>query len=258
MQKPLTHPFFIILLSAFSLLVYTSTFAQNQTGQELDELESTINLAQKAISDFIRNQHQEARVFAEKHASDIALIASGDFSDEALTRIETNLDRDFPNYYGYSVMSEKLEFHPDDFGERVGETCKGDMMAFYDKRTTAIDLGGYNKAVVYEPRIHPHSGYYHYDTVVPWKTKDAHGLFMISYGPKPLVELLNRYPSNGHELIVINREIEGLIEFTQQGSRDVMTRHLFISKEEKSRIYLRRQIPHTRWDIAFLLDGNTR
>lgn len=248
MEKQLTYYSVVMVLSVLSLLQYTNCFAQNQDNQELEVLESNIQSAERLISNFIRNQHQQARVFAETYANDLALIASGDFSDEELIRVEVILDRDFPDYYAYSVMSEKKEFYPEDFGEHVGETCKSDMMAFYKRRTTAV----------YEPRIHPHSGYYHYDTVVPWKTKDAHGLFMVSYGPKKLIEFLSLYPSDGKELIVINREIEGLIEFNQQGARDVMNREYFLSKEEKKQLYFQRKIPHTRWDIAYLLNGKVR
>jgi len=87
--------------------------------------------------------------------------------------------------------------------------------------------------------------------MVPWGVPEApEGVFFLSFHPEMLSRILQHLQPPGHELLLLNRDIPGLIEVSVQGTRDHLDRDFFLAADEKAHLLASVPVADSRWIIV--------
>jgi len=241
------------LVAAIAVTVWATTyeidaFRKNQ----MQTMEAEASLANGLVTDFVRNRQNLVRAFAKHNLGTIKAIAES-ADDDTLSLSFTHTIRDFfPSYFSFVVRNDRGVFNPDNFGDIVGEFCRRDMGGFSVELAEAEKQQTPNP-VTYEPLIHPQPFNFHFDIPTPWRAKDGtHGLFMISFPPQPLVDILKGHQVSGHALFLLRRDVPPLIEASAEGWRETFKRNGRLSDAEMQALIFRRPVEGTRWDTAYV------
>ncbi len=231
--------------------------------QQMTLMENSAAAAGRRIADFIRDRQVLVGAFAAHNSERIDFISRNP-DDTDLTDAFAKVIRDFfPSHYAYVIRRTDDVFVPDNFGEFVGNMCRRDMLDF---SLALEDLGRPNDhgPLAYEPMIHPMPFNFHYDITTPWKTESGRkGLFMVSFHPDTLVEILRQQQTPRHELFLFHADDPALIEASANGWRETMKRDGRLDDNELDRVIHNGPIDGTRWQIGYLpnedvFDGKVR
>lgn len=198
-----------------------------------------------AAADEIELQLNELRhrvyLFAEEENDQIALLAANPDDEFRFFQLQTVVDRYFQDRLAFTVADDKGQVLVQDVELEVGERCQQDILAFSQRPdSTAI-------------YVHPQSGAYHFDIIVPWMSPDEQlGYFFISFHPTMISRLLGISGVSGHQLMLIKDELSGIIELTEQGTRETIERPFNLSPDEQERVLASRPIAGTLWLLVDL------
>ncbi|MEJ2143462.1 MAG: GGDEF domain-containing protein, partial [Gammaproteobacteria bacterium] len=100
-------------------------------------------------------------------------------------------------------------------------------------------------------RIHPHPKVYHYDVVVKFTIGNKHYLFLVSFAPDEIANIIKLASSESHQLVLVQKNASDLIEVTPQGSRvNISDRLDFrMTPQELDRVLAEKWVPGTRWHV---------
>ena len=130
--------------------------------------------------------------------------------------------------------------HPflDDFNGYIGTICRDDM------RKLAMD----NE---YSIRLHPNPHIYHYDIMGKWSDGNIDGIFFVSFKPDIIVRRLIAASPPGHELALIIKDRDYLLEINEAGSREKAPRDDYcMTEQDKSRIIDIVPIANSEWQLV--------
>lgn len=194
---------------------------------------------------FISDKRRMVRLFANEHINTISQTVS----DEE--KIEKNIDYlkkrarlFFPDYFALTVLDQALQPVIDDFDGLIGDLCLQDSQKILTS----------NK---YQVRIHPNPIAYHFDIVSPWKTSGKEGIFFISFHSDFLGRLLKGRQIPGHQLLLVDKTANNLIEVTPDGARVNWIREDYrLQEDELTRILVEIPVKNTRWYVYTLHDAD--
>lgn len=255
----------IIALATFYLSLiliiiwYAYSLIDQHESNQLRVLEFRSETVGRFIENFIRDRTYAIREFATVNVNDMIKLANADVSDEELEAFEEKLRAAFPKHFSYIVRNEDGEFYPDLFKEQVGDMCRSGINEYMNNRKELAHLMWDPESlhkITFLPIIHPHVDDFHFDVVTDWIHEETGqiGAFMVSYHPSLLIEILNTYKDEHHQVMLLNRQVPGLIEVMQSGSRDVLQREFHLTEDEMKRLYAMQPVYRTGWDIAYLVD----
>lgn len=121
----------------------------------------------------------------------------------------------------------------------MGEVCQKDMRTFANDRAHSR---------IY---VHPNAEVYHFDVMTDWIMDDkSAGIFFVSFPADIVARILKRGQLPGHKLLLLNRDIPGLIEITDEGARIKLDREFKLTPDEKRRIGYAAPVAGTSWNLA--------
>ncbi len=184
-------------------------------------------------------------LFAEKERALLKRLSDApsdvDIYEKLLRRIK--------EYFGEGFAVTLADNHGEplvvDFDGFVSQLCQADLRAFAQHAFTPPEV-----------YIHPNPIGYHFDVMVNvdlGATKPH--VFFISFYPSVIAEILNRHQLYGHRLMLISRDVSGLIEVTTNGSRDQVERDYFLTDDERAKVSYSTAIEGTKWVMIDLPDG---
>ncbi|MEP3045798.1 MAG: diguanylate cyclase [Roseibium sp.] len=211
--------------------------------------------ARNYISEFVEQRNVLVQAFAENH-SDLLFDMIDDPNDLGTQdRVQKLVADYFPSHFAFVARHPNGEFVPDDFGEFVGDACRADMTEYsgFLSNETNSDHGLQHSSGIYEPFIHPQPFNYHFDLTAEWSSDAGiSGLLMISFPPNQLVKILKAHQMTGHSLMLLRRDVPGLIEVTANGWRENFGRDGMLTREELGSLHSRLPVEGTRWDAVYL------
>ncbi|MBT7942372.1 MAG: HAMP domain-containing histidine kinase [Alphaproteobacteria bacterium] len=241
------------LVAAIALTVWVTafeieTFRKNQ----MQTMETEASLANGLVADFVRNRQNLVRAFV-KHNTDIIKAIAESNNDDTVSLSFTHTIRDFfPSYFSFVVRNEKGVFNPDNFGDLVGDFCRRDMVGF-SEQLAQVENKQTPDPVQYQPQIHPQPFNFHFDISTPWRARDGTGgLFMISFPPQTLVDILKSHQVPGHALYLLRSDVPSLIEASAKGWRETFKREGRLDDAEMNNVIFRRPVAGTRWETAYV------
>ena len=201
---------------------------------------STIKLVAEDIRAVIEEKKRLVNIYAEINRSRLAKLANQPENSQLHAAMQQDLQRWFPNMFAYTISDATGSPFLEDFDGYIGSVCLDDM------RSLAIRND-------YSIRLHPNPYAYHYDIMAKWGDDTFGGIFFVSFKPEVIVRRLIAASPPGHELTLIIKEREYLVEITESGSREKTPREDYrMSAQDKDRIIDMVPIANTDWQLVDL------
>jgi PAS domain S-box-containing protein len=222
-----------VLLFVHGYLAYRD-FVNYQQQLTLRLLEGTSNQIAQALEQLRTEMH--LLVYSHYH-SVTAVVAEPD-SDVRYVALGRHVKNYFPRHYAYTLADPSgSHLHHDDFGERIGDLCRRDIMQFQ------------NADYHHDAYIHPGPGKYHIDVMVPIKgaKQNVEAIFFVSFLPDTIAALLFDSESPGHHLYLVRSDQPDLIEISAAGARSETGRDIHLTDAELRRVAETRAVSGSRW-----------
>ncbi|MGD8497894.1 MAG: PAS domain S-box protein, partial [Chromatiales bacterium] len=231
-----------ILATAVLLVLWTAnTRVEDLQRQHEALVEVAVDGTAKEISLHLDELRRSLRLFAESHQTALIAIAGAPDDLQRLADLARDVERAFPESFAHSLVDSAGHQFVEDFDGLIDEVCRETIAAF-----TAGSPGG-------GIAIHPNPSGYHFDLMTRVDLGlHGPGVFFISLGPELLTPLLETDRLPAYELLLLHREIDGLIELVDTGSRDSLDREFYLDAAEQEAIVYQTAVPGTRWSLAAL------
>jgi diguanylate cyclase (GGDEF)-like protein/PAS domain S-box-containing protein len=195
--------------------------------------------ASRLISLYLDGKYRDLSLFSSEHLRLINDLAEHSMNAESYRRLQDKVAEYFPDYLAFTVATNEGEVLVDDFNGYIEEVCVNDIRGFYKGRRAPPVF------------IHPNPLAYHFDIMVRWgELNGKGGIFFVSFRPQRLARILADSELSEHRMMIVHRDIPGLIELTPEGSRLDLQREFILSAQELSRIIYTRPIINTRWELV--------
>jgi PAS domain S-box-containing protein len=191
----------------------------------------------------IEELRRRTRLFAEEEADLIRELAERPEDARGYDELAAKLDRHFSDRFAFAIAGADGSALVDDIDNLVGDLCRTDILQFA--------AGAHPNRV----HIHPQPGAYHFDIMVRLSEGGPGDVFFVSFHPNVLARTLGNSVLEGHSLLLLLREVSGLIEVSAEGARDRLQRDPYLSKEEVARVSASVPVPGTEWVLADLPDA---
>ncbi|HED33454.1 MAG TPA: EAL domain-containing protein [Gammaproteobacteria bacterium] len=200
------------------------------------------------VNSLISNLQTGLRILTTENPELIARLAEDPENAKLLSIINRKLTDYFTYFYTVTVTDQNGVLFIDDFGEKIGDFCRLDILLFADKNPE------------YGISIHPGPTLHHFDIMVPWKIdnnkyKVKQGIFFVSFSTESIVSILNSSETPGHETYILHSEKKNLIEMGSMGSRETLDGNNFLTKKIPYKKY---KIKNTLWEVVDLVSDNLR
>jgi signal transduction histidine kinase/DNA-binding NarL/FixJ family response regulator/HPt (histidine-containing phosphotransfer) domain-containing protein len=248
------------IIFAISVVIWASekqisSFQNNQ----LRIIQSEVQSAAGDIERFVSSRRTLVEAFAIDNSELIRSLSLTPEDDDLIAEIDARLHRWFPEHFTFTVASPDGVDLIDDIEGFVGGVCKADIKLFAEGLgfLTNSDMAHVDHAEQ-EIFIHPQPSNYHFDIMAPWKLgNELKGVFFVSFYPHAIQRILKNYQINQHNLAVIHRDREGLIEVSTLGTRDDISRSrdISLSTAELNLITHRQTISGSKWIVVGFPDA---
>ena len=203
---------------------------------------SSIELLSEDIGNIIDENHRLVKLFAIDERAMIAQLASNPNNYKLRNQLQKKIKRFFPHSFAFTIADSHGNPLLDDFEGYVGDLCVSDMRQMIVNKKYAV-------------RIHPNPYVYHYDTMATWEDKGKNGIFFVSFAPEMIARLLRAASPAGHQLMLLIKEQEYLMEITEKGARNTILREDYrLTQSEKARILDMVPVRNSLWHLADLQD----
>lgn len=243
-HKPIFTILFFLLVAAVLFVVYgvrdQKIFQENQ---ERMARQSVLG-ASENVQVMMENLRKSLHFFSQNSSHLLEILANDPENIHIHNMIDSLLTKHYKNYYAFTVADYHGHILYDDFGERVGPRCIQDIKQFAQSG---------NQSEIY---IHPGPGAYHFDLMFRWPGGDGK-VFFASFKADAIAKLIRNTEVAGHELMLLRKDVPGLIEVTAQGSRARRSAEEFrLSKLEQERILFEQAMANTRWNMVDIPNKN--
>ena len=231
----------LVMASAF-LVWYAMIRINDFRAHQLELARQSVDGVASEISSFIREVEREVALFAENNYDLIRVLAVHPEDDEVYAQLKRNVGNFFPDYFAITIADRSGETLLQNFELLVNEVCQRDIRSYIKN--------DYN----YDVYIHPHPDVYHFDIMAPWGKPDGPGgVFFVSFKPRVVARLLGNAQIHQHELLLLKRNIPGLIEVTARGARIDLTElngNFILDDNAMRKILYRKPVEGTQWDLV--------
>ena len=229
-----------IVLAIILLLVTTHARVTDLKAQDEKLVSLTVAGTTKEIENTIFNARRMLNLFAENESDLLAAIAQNPHDEVLFSELQQRVHTVFPDAFAVTIADRHGDPLIVDFAGLVQEVCQADIRDFAEDLTPPPLF------------IHPNPEGYHIDLMVRLNAGPEPVIFFVSFRPDIFSRALTTRSMPNHELVMINTAREGLIEITERGSRDQMSRAMFLSEAELTTITHQQIIAGTQWRLVAL------
>ncbi len=241
----------VTLLTVFIVLAWHSLDRQTRFELSQKHLEESIaNGAARELGAVLSKLQEQAHIFADEYLPSLHYMGVHPEDKDYQKQIISRLQRRFADFAAFTLTNSKGESLLQEVEPLIGETCQQDLQHY----SQLVHLYGNERWN--ETYIHPQPFNYHFDVMAPWSYKKLDGILLVSLHTKTLAQVLSNYQLPGYEFLLIKKDGSGLIEITDKGSRDTLTRDNHLSADELRRIRLSLPIMGTQWTLVSLPEAN--
>lgn len=235
--------FVIAITSALLMLIVVVAFSeQNQFERQQQMLvERSVESAASQVSLQLSELRRTVRLFSrQQHSLLEAILLNPDRSD-LMETLRTQVEEHFPEQMAFAIANPFGEVINQDIDSLVGDACRVDIQHF---SITPQDIHTY---------LHPQPGAVHFDVMAHiGPIANPIGVFFVSFSPVLLTRLLAFNEVPNHELILLRKDLAGLVEMTSKGARGAGDDRFRLSAEDMDRVLASATIPGTMWNVSNL------
>lgn len=201
---------------------------------------SSIEILAEDIGNIIEENHRLVKLFADDELALITLVANNPDDYRLRNQLQKKIKRFFPHAFAFTIADTEGNPLLDDFDGYVGDICIADMQQMIANKKFLV-------------RIHPNPYVYHYDTMATWEKENQKGIFFISFAPEMISRLLRAASPVGHELMLIIKDPDYLMEITENGARNIASRDDYrLTPGERAQILDMVPVRNSQWHLADL------
>lgn len=234
---------FLLLVAATLAYNGVNRYQQYRQFQTTNAETVAIGVATE-VAQFIRERQRMVALFTEEHIDTVArLLKNRDDSEEIVAYLRQRAGRFFPDMFALTILDAQGQPLWDDFDGLIGDLCLEDARQLLATGRHSV-------------RVHPNPLVYHFDIMAPWNKDGANGLFFISFSADYLGQLLRVRQIPGHQLLLVDRGAQNLIEITPDGARINWPRQDYrMQPDELARLLTSMPVSGTRWEVVDLREA---
>jgi hypothetical protein len=157
------------------------------------------------------------------------------------------VDHYFPGSATYTLANSEGRVILEDIETLIGKGCRENIRLF------AIS----NKQSDAQLRIHSDRLNYHFDIMHEMHAKDGRiVIFFVSFEPDRIAQFISNIQLPGHQLMILKKDADSLIEVTEVGARVKLNRDTALTEAEHTRILASMDVVDTLWQLVDILDKN--
>lgn len=236
------------LIAVVALLYYVASDNISQYYEHETELaNASINSIDTQIQQYLTLLRKNVGHFTENHNDEIKQLLDNPGDKALFSEIREQVAEYFPSAVTFTVADSQGGVLLSDERSLIGAGCRENIRLF------AIS----NEQSDAQIRIHSDPLRYHFDIMHEIRTSDGRvAIFFVTFEPVNIASFIASHQVPGHELMIVRKDKESLIEMTELGSRALLQRDKHVTADEKERILAKKNIDHTLWLIIDILDEN--
>lgn len=257
------------IAAAFSAAIAVLSAKQNIAAYEQNQMalaETEVQVVANDVGRFIEDQNRRISAFAIDNEQSIFDLARAPDNEQLKADLTKRLKRWFPDFFTFTIADANGTDVLDDLEGFVGGVCKADIRSFVAATRQSVPRrhdghdghGGPSPTSSYQAFVHPQAFNYHFDSMAPlYRNGELFGVFFVSFYTKRIEGLLANYQSAGHNLMLIHRDRDGLIEISSAGTRDKIAdvRDIRLTPREIDDTLAEQDVPGTRWRVVAFQDS---
>ncbi|MBU1977629.1 MAG: diguanylate cyclase, partial [Gammaproteobacteria bacterium] len=232
----------VMLVMVGALLAWhtDARYKEFQRNQE-SLMHSSVNGTAGEIGTYLTELRRSVHLFADSEKELLDKLRSSPDDIKLHDQLNQRVRFHFPEAFAFTLANRGGDPLLEDFDGLVGEVCQHDIKQFATDRAHS------------EIYVHPNSDVYHFDIMVDWdKGGAAQGIFFVSFPADLVARTLRRGQIPGHRLMLLNRNIPGLIEIADIGPRILLKREFKLSPEEMRHIDYSLPVAGSSWNLVDL------
>ncbi|MFK5895218.1 MAG: hypothetical protein QM504_18550 [Pseudomonadota bacterium] len=185
--------------------------------------EKSKNIVEQTVNDILKlNSNlrtQISHLMIENQ--DVLIKLYNDPEDiQLIEQLKTTFKKQLPSFYTFTLADQHGNLVTDVFFEKVGRLCRQDIKqyALHESNTWLT--------------IHPGMEQYHFDIIVPLHFGDTKQIMFISFYIDGLVNILKQNDRPSHELFIVRKDKNNLIELSSSGSRADQNNAFFLTDKQ--------------------------
>jgi diguanylate cyclase (GGDEF)-like protein len=238
-------PLVLVILVGLGLLLAGNAYKRycEQAAYQAALLGHSAAGAARLVELFLDETRRRVALFAAQEREAIARLARDPEDPAVYRRLAERVKQAFPAHFAFTVADAAGEPLWVDFDGRVGEVCLADIRRF---------AAGDPQQVF----IHPNPFAHHFDIMVRVEDAGPAAIFFVSFEPTVLARILAGSELPPHRLLLLHREVAGLVEVSAAGSRVQAGGTPRLSEAQRARLVGEVAVPGTRWRVTYLPDGS--
>ena len=231
----------IVMFLSFGMLLYWLAVDRYQAfiGSHQDKASNTTKVVAFEINKTLREKQRIIDIFIDSSIELIGQLSEDPEDDDVRQLLTERLRKYQPDFFAFNIMDQAGEPVIGDFEGDIGELCLQDLRDYIQTGEQHI-------------RLHPNNNAYHYDIVSTFSSNGARRIFFVSFYTDDMSDMLGSVQSEGHTLILINKEANNLIEMTADGSRKTISGRLDfrMNGDESFRVLSTAKVKGTSWHVV--------
>ena len=238
-------PFVVMLVSIISalLLINLGMSYRSFVHHRHQLMEHSVNGSANQIGLLLQELHRGVGLFAEQKSQLLEALARDPDNQAVYETVKREIRKHFPEHFAFTLADNNGRVLLDDFFGLVGEVCQRDIEQFAPSD---------HKQEVY---VHPNPETYHFDIMARWQGRRHEGIFFVSFPASVIARLLKNSEVRGYSLVLLKRDVPGLIEITGDGARNELVRDFYLDAAETKALQLPKPVAGTLWNLGVLPDA---
>lgn len=237
----------IILFLSFGVLLYWLAVDRYETFIQTheDKAKNTTKIVAFEINKTLKEKQRIIDIFIQSSSELVKKLSNNPEDDAVHQKLSERLKKFQPDFFAFNIMTLSGEPIIGDFNGDIGELCLQDLKSYIESGEQHI-------------RLHPNNNVYHYDIKTTYRINGDMMIFFVSFNVNEISEILSSVQSENHNLLLINKGANNLIEITPDGSRkNIAGRVDFrMSGEENFRLLSSTRIKGTEWHVVDMRNGD--
>ncbi len=237
------------LLVAIAVIVMAAQREQALVAQQFAQQKKLLSETSYSIARYILDKRRALQSFVTENHGLLLRLRFDPQNPSLYALLQQRVAARFPHQTHFTIIDQHGSPIWMDIEGEVGPVCRSEI-ALFNKEVQESGASATNKIL-----IHPNVNTYHYDLMALLAVSPGvNNIFLVSFDPATLVEILKRHELSGHHLMLVKKGDNSLIEVTSAGARDRIGRDIRLDSEELSRIKTFAEVDGTGWRVVDLQD----
>jgi len=240
---------FLPLFAAAVLLYYVASNNVALFFEHESELaETSINGTDSLIQQYLEGLRRNVGHFSSSYKDKIKQLVDHPEDLKLHDSMGELVKMYFPGSATFTIADSQGEMLLNDVETLIGVGCRENIRLF------AISSQQSDAQL----RIHSDRLNYHFDIMQEMHTNDGRVMiFFVSFEPVNIASFVSNLQLPGHQVMLIKKDSNALIEIAAKGARVKLDRDKYLSTEEQDRILAQKQVANTLWQLVDIVDEDS-